>query len=211
MADIFDLFKKITSGGEKSTVGISYIVAGLGNPGEKYSRTRHNAGFLAIDYIAQKRELGKFRLRFKAMCAEGKIGAKGVLFMKPETYMNNSGEAIAEAASFYKIQPENIAVIVDDIYLAPGTLRIRENGSAGGHRGLESIISHISSENFPRFRIGVGEKPSKDYDLAAWVLGVFPKEDQEALMKCFEKVNDALPLVLDTRISDAMSKYNGKA
>ena len=120
-------------------------------------------------------------------------------------------EAIAEAASFYKIQPENIAVIVDDIYLAPGTLRIRENGSAGGHRGLESIISHISSENFPRFRIGVGEKPSKDYDLAAWVLGVFPKEDQEALMKCFEKVNDALPLVLDKRISDAMSKYNGKA
>ena len=94
MADIFDLFKKISSGGEKSTVGISYIVAGLGNPGEKYSRTRHNAGFLAIDYIAQKRELGKFRLRFKAMCAEGKIGAKGVLFMKPETYMNNSGEAI---------------------------------------------------------------------------------------------------------------------
>ena len=205
MADIFDLFKKISSGGEKSTVGISYIVAGLGNPGEKYSRTRHNAGFLAIDYIAQKRELGKFRLRFKAMCAEGKIGAKGVL------YMNNSGEAIAEAASFYKIQPENIAVIVDDIYLAPGTLRIRENGSAGGHRGIESIISHISSENFPRFRIGVGEKPSKDYDLAAWVLGVFPKEDQEALMKCFEKVNDALPLVLDKRIGDAMSKYNGKA
>ena len=131
--------------------------------------------------------------------------------MKPETYMNNSGEAIAEAASFYKIQPENIAVIVDDIYLAPGTLRISENGSAGGHRGIESIISHISSENFPRFRIGVGEKPSKDYDLAAWVLGVFPKEDQEALMKCFEKVNDALPLVLDKRINDAMSKYNGKA
>lgn len=210
MADIFELFKKISSG--KATPSkLTHIVVGLGNPGEKYIRTRHNAGFLAMDVIAKEYSLAEFRSRFKAMCAEGSVGTHRVLFMKPETFMNNSGQAVREAADFYKIAPENIVVISDDINLAPGAIRIREGGSAGGQKGLGSIIEHMGSDAFVRIRIGVGAKPSPDYDLADWVLGEIPKSDSEAMLDAFSRAALALPMILDGKCADAMARYNGKA
>lgn len=210
MADIFELFKKISSGGEGARTPVTHLVVGLGNPGAKYSRTRHNAGFLALDYLAQRLSLGTFRVKFKSTCAEGNVGGHRVLFMKPETFMNASGEAVAEASSFYKIPPENIIVISDDINLAPGTIRIRESGSAGGQKGLASIIEHLGSDKFPRIRIGVGQKPSPDYELADWVLGEIPKADHEAIFETFSRVEGALPLILDGCVTDAMARFNGK-
>ena len=210
MADIFELFKKISSGG-KAPSKLTHIVAGLGNPGEKYSCTRHNAGFLAMDVIAREYSLPSFRSRFKSMCVEGSVGTHRVLFMKPETFMNNSGEAVREAADFYKIAPENIVVISDDINLAPGAIRIREGGSAGGQTGLLSIIEHMGSDAIPRIRIGVGAKPSPEYDLADWVLGEIPKSDREAMLDAFGRAAKALPMILDGKCADAMARYNGKA
>lgn len=209
MADIFELFKKISHSSPQPSK-LTHIVVGLGNPGEKYSRTRHNAGFLAMDFIAQKYSLPKFGPRFKATVADGNIGDHRVLFMKPETFMNLSGEAVREAADFYKIPPENIVVISDDVNLAPGTLRIRESGSAGGQKGLLSIIEHMGSDMIPRIRIGVGAKPSPDYDLGNWVLGEIPKSDQEAMFDAFGRTADALPLILSGKCADAMARYNGK-
>lgn len=211
MADIFDLFKKISSDRTEPSGKITDIVVGLGNPGEKYEHTRHNAGFLAMDHIAEKRDIGTFKTKFKALCADKTVGTHHVLFMKPQTYMNNSGEAIAEAASFYKIPIENIIVIVDDIYLAPGVLRIREKGSSGGHNGLNSIVEHFSSDGFPRLRVGVGERPSKEYDLASWVTGNIPKDDLCKMADCFERINNSLEDILDKKFADVMGKCNGKA
>lgn len=210
MADIFELFKKISSGDNSTRTPVTHLVVGLGNPGVKYSRTRHNAGFLAVDYLAQKLSLGTFRLKFKSTCAEGTVDGHRVLFMKPETFMNNSGEAVLEASGFYKIPPENILVISDDINLAPGTIRIRESGSAGGQKGLESIITCLGSDKFPRIRIGVGQKPSPDYELADWVLGQIPEEDFEAIFETFTRVEGALPFILDKKTADAMARFNGK-
>lgn len=210
MADIFELFKKISSG-NSSPAKLTHIIVGLGNPGEKYSRTRHNAGFLAMDFIAQKYGLPKFSQRFKAAVADGSIGPHRALFMKPETFMNNSGEAVREAADFYKIPPQNIVVISDDVNLAPGTVRIRESGSAGGQKGLLSVIEQIGSDLFPRIRIGVGAKPRPDYDLADWVLGEIPGSDWPAMTDAFGRAAEALPLILEGRCADAMAKYNGKA
>ncbi|MBR5818198.1 MAG: aminoacyl-tRNA hydrolase, partial [Clostridia bacterium] len=166
MSNIFDLFKKIEKKEDPSPV--SFIVAGLGNPGKEYEDTRHNVGFLALDYIASSAGVKADRAKFHALVAEGKIGDKRVLFMKPQTYMNNSGTAISEAAAFYKIPAENVIILHDEISFEPGLFRIRRRGSAGGHNGLKSIISYIGEE-FPRIKIGVGKKPSPEYDLAAWV------------------------------------------
>ena len=210
MADIFELFKKIASGRSEPAGAPTFIVAGLGNPGEKYARTRHNAGFLAMDFIAEKYSLGKFRSRFKATVAEGVVDGKRVLFMKPQTYMNNSGEAVREAADFYKIAPEHVVVISDDVNLAPGVVRIRESGSDGGQKGLASIIMHMNTDRIPRIRVGVGMKPRPDYELADWVLGEIPAADREAMFDAFGRVADALPLVLDGKFAEAASRYNGK-
>ena len=174
--NIFDLFKKIEQG-QKPKAPITHIVAGLGNIGKAYERTRHNAGFLAIDYIAEKAGVKIDRVKFHATVAEATIGDTGVLLMKPTTLMNNSGVAIAEAAAFYKIPPENIIVLHDEISFDPGIIRIRRKGSAGGHNGLKSIIAHVGSQDFPRIKIGVGKKPSPEYDLADFVLGKFPEDD----------------------------------
>jgi len=207
--------------GNKSKV--KYIIAGLGNPGEKYAHTRHNAGFLALDYISQKYNFKINTVKFKSYCAKYRIdnidnidpenpenqGSFDVLFMKPQTYMNNSGEAISEAARFYKIPPENIIVIADDITLSPGKLRIRKNGSAGGHNGLKSIIEHLSSENFPRIKIGVGEKPHPDYDLVDWVTSRFSKEDEKTIFDTLSKVYDCIDMFLkETPIDKIQNKYN---
>ena len=210
MADIFELFKKIASGRKEPVGSPTHIVAGLGNPGEKYSRTRHNAGFLAMDFIAEKYQLGKFRPRFKAAVAEGVVDGKRVLFMKPQTYMNNSGEALREAADYYKIPPEHIVVISDDVNLAPGVVRIRDSGSDGGQKGLASVITHMNTDKIPRMRIGVGAKPRPDYEMADWVLGEIPAGDREAMFDAFCRVADALPLVLDGQFAEAASRYNGK-
>ncbi len=209
MADIFELFKKIEAKREENHGQIEYLIVGLGNPGEKYATTRHNAGFLALDYIAEKYGTDIRHLKFKSLYTDTSISAHRVLFMKPQTFMNNSGEAVSAAADFYKIPPERIIVIVDDIYQAPGRMRIRKNGSAGGHNGLKSIIEHLGSDNFPRIKIGVGEKPNPEYELADWVLGKIPKNAEKPLLKIFEATCDALPMLLDGRIDDAMGRFNG--
>lgn len=186
-----------------------YLIVGLGNPGTKYETTRHNAGFLFVTLLEDKLNFKVKKLKFHALTGDTYIGTHRVLVMKPQTMMNNSGEAVAECASFYKIPPERIIVIFDDISLEPGKLRIRRKGSAGGHNGIKSIISRISSENFPRIKIGVGAKPHPDYDLADWVLGNFPKDDIPKVREALENALEALKIMLDGDIDAAMSKYNG--
>ncbi len=204
MSNIFDLFKQI----EKNPIGIEYIVACLGNPGKEYTFTRHNAGFLTADYISQKQNFPVNRSKFKSLCGNTVISGKGVLFIKPQTFMNNSGIAVKEAASFYKVPSEKIIVISDDINLEPGQMRIRRKGSDGGHNGLKSIIYHLSSDSFPRIRIGVGKEPHPDYDLASWVLGKFPEGDREKLMTVFDNSFQSLELIINGQIDKAMSLYN---
>lgn len=210
LPSIFDLLKRTSKKeDEQSTQPISMIVAGLGNPGQKYERTRHNAGFLAIDYIAGELGFTVKRLRFKSLCGEAFFGGVRALVMKPQTYMNNSGEAIREAAEFYKIPTERILIICDDINLLPGVVRIRARGSDGGHNGLKSIIYQLNSDAFPRIRIGVGTKPSSEWDLADWVTGNFTVEDGKKLFEAFPRVAEAVPLIAEGKIELAQSRYNG--
>ncbi len=208
MADIFDLFKKIERGNTVSGEPITHLVVGLGNPGDKYLRTRHNAGFLTLDYIAEKTGTRIDRSKFKSLTGEARIGGKRVLLMKPQTYMNASGEAVREAADFYKIAPENIIVMCDDINLAPGKLRIRKKGSDGGQKGLRSIIEQLGTDTFPRVRMGVGAKPHPDYDLADWVLGEIPKADQPVFFEAMGNAYEGIEMILQGEIDKAMSKLN---
>ena len=208
MADIFDLFKKIAKKEESSQSPITHIIVGLGNTGDKYFNTRHNAGFLALDYFAQTLGVRIDRAKFHALTAEAHIGTRRVLLMKPQTLMNASGTAVGEAAAFYKIAPENIIVISDDITQEPGKIRIRKKGSAGGHNGLKDIIAHLSSDAFPRIRLGVGEKPHPDYDLAAWVLSDFTKQEQQRLFSAFACVSDGIRKMLDGDFDGAQQLCN---
>ncbi|MBQ8529132.1 MAG: aminoacyl-tRNA hydrolase [Clostridia bacterium] len=206
MANIFDLFKKIE---QKSDTGpVSFIIAGLGNIGKKYERTRHNAGFLAIDYIAEKLGARIDRVKFNSTVGEADIEGVRVLLMKPSTLMNNSGVAIGEAASFYKIPAERVLILHDEISFDPGVIRIRRKGSAGGHNGLKSIISHLSSEEFPRIKIGVGKKPTPEYDLVDFVLGKFPQGDLECIENRYEDILGAVRLIVRGDIDSAMNKYS---
>lgn len=207
MSNIFDLFKKIESS-HSPKAPITHIVAGLGNIGKAYERTRHNAGFLAIDYIAEKLGVRIDRVKFHATVAEAEIGGTGVLLMKPTTLMNNSGVAIAEAAAFYKIPAENVIVLHDEISFDPGIIRIRRKGSAGGHNGLKSIIAHIGSQDFPRIKIGVGKKPSPEYDLADFVLGKFPEDDLKRLVERYADIHSATELIVKGDIETAMQKFS---
>ncbi len=203
---IFDLFKQIET--RSDTTGIGYIIVGLGNPGDKYSDTRHNAGFMAIDYIAEKLGVKIDRAKFHSLVGECRIGAERVLLVKPQTFMNNSGVAVSEVASFYKIPPEKILVLHDEISFDPGMFRIRRKGSAGGHNGLKSIITSLGSEDFPRIKIGVGKKPNPEYDLADWVLGKMPKADKEQIEGKFEDVRVASEMIVGGDIESAMSKFS---
>ena len=188
-----------------------YLVVGLGNPEKKYDLTRHNVGFDMIDVFASKQGVSLNKLKFKAVYGEGRISGERVIVAKPQTYMNNSGESVGEIASFYKIPPENIIVVCDDINFDTGIIRIRAKGSDGGHNGLKSIIYHLSSDKFPRIKIGVGAKPSDDYDLAAHVLGKFSKDDIKRLDITAENVCGALESIISRgSCDDAMNKYNGK-
>lgn len=206
MSNIFDLFKKIEK--KEPPIPVTHIIAGLGNPGPEYVRTRHNAGFLAMDHIAEKLGVKIDRAKFHALVAEANIGGKRVLLMKPMTFMNNSGEAIGEAAAFYKIPPERVVILHDEISFAPGLFRIRRKGSAGGHNGLKSIISSLGSDTFPRVKIGVGTKPSPDYDLVSWVLGKFPDADLKLMSERFEDIYSSLDLIMQDKIDEAMNRYS---
>lgn len=192
----------------KNSGGYEYLIVGLGNPGAKYEMTRHNAGFLAVDLFAIKENFNIKKLKFHALVGDVKIGGKKCLVMKPQTFMNNSGESVGEAAKFYKIPPENIVVISDDISLDVGNIRIKRKGSAGGHNGLKSIIAHLGSENFIRIKVGVGKKPFADYDLADWVLGRFPKDKESDLKQALENAVDSIPYIVNNQIDKAMNLYN---
>ena len=205
MSNIFDLFKKIETAPQGP---VSYIIVGLGNVGKQYESTRHNAGFLAIDRIAEKYGTKIDRVKFRAMVGECNIGGKRVLLMKPTTLMNLSGLAVGEAASFYKIPPENILVLHDEISFDPGIIRIRRKGSAGGHNGLKSLIASLGSEEFPRIKIGVGKKPNPQYDLADWVLGKMPESDLKAMSARFDDIATAAEMIVKGDIDGAMAKFS---
>ena len=193
---------------QSNSGNIDYLIVGLGNPGKKYETTRHNAGFICIDKISDEEKIDVKKLKFHALIGDGYINSHKVILMKPQTMMNNSGQAIKECATFYKIPVENIIVIYDDISLEPGKLRIRRKGSAGGHNGIKSIISHLGSENFPRLKIGVGAKPHPDYDLVDWVLGSFPKDQLKSINDACENAYNAIKIMLTGDIDAAMSKFN---
>lgn len=200
------IFKKIKS--RISDSGISYIVVGLGNPGKKYENTRHNAGFLAIDTFAKDNNTTISRLKFHALTETIMINGEKVLLMKPQTYMNLSGQAVAEAMNFYKMPPEKVLLLHDDIYLDLGIIRIKRKGSHGGQNGVKDIIAKAGSENFPRIKIGIGNKPHPDYDLADWVTSAMSKKDMALFMESAENASKAISLIVSGKIDDAMSKYS---
>ncbi|MBE6803651.1 MAG: aminoacyl-tRNA hydrolase [Ruminococcaceae bacterium] len=202
---MFDRFRKKTY----ASVGTpEFLVVGLGNPGGKYTLTRHNSGFLCVDMLSEKLNFRVDKLKFKSLIADTTINGRRCIVMKPQTYMNNSGEAVRECASFYKIPPERIIVISDDTSLDIGKMRIKRKGSDGGQKGLRSIIYHMNSDNFPRVKIGVGKKPHPDYDMADWVLSEFKKDEQKVLEPVLENACKALELMLDNQIDKAMNLYN---
>lgn len=188
--------------------GFDLMIVGLGNPGTEYEGTRHNVGFAAVDAICEQYECECKKMKFKSYIGDAVIGGKRVLILKPLTYMNNSGEAVGEAARFYKIQPEKILVLFDDISLEPGVIRIRRKGSAGGHNGIKDIIAHLGSEDFPRIKIGVGAKPHPDYDLKDWVLGKFGQDDKEKIKNALQNTAKAANEILTRGIDSAMNKFS---
>lgn len=193
-----------------SSSGCDYLIVGLGNPGRDYDHTRHNVGFRAIDLLAESLGVRVNRLRFRALVSPVvRCGGKRVVLMKPQTYMNNSGEAVKLAGAFYKLPPAHILVLSDDISLAVGRIRVRESGSAGGHNGLKSIIAHLDSQDFPRVKIGVGAKPHPDYDLADWVLSSFSAAEEKALGPALEHAAAAAGDILAHGVAHAANLYNG--
>lgn len=187
---------------------ISLLIVGLGNPLPKYQNTRHNAGFEAIDAIAKEAGVSVDRVKFKGLTARISLGSADALLLKPTTYMNLSGEAVAEAARFYKIPPERILVFCDDISLDCGKLRIRRKGSAGGHNGLKNIIEQLGSSDFVRVKLGVGQKPHPDYDLAAWVLSTFSSQDQKKMEEAYSKSLDIAKAFAQGTLDRAMNRFN---
>ena len=186
-----------------------WLVVGLGNPGAQYAGTRHNTGFLALDILAGQLGVKVERSRFRALTGTANYHGNKLILMKPQTYMNASGLAVEPAAHFYKVPPERVLVIFDDISLPVGRLRVRKDGSAGGHNGLKSIIHELGSENFPRVKVGVGAKPHPDYDLADWVLSNFTKEEETLLAPTLEAAAEAALLLIEQGVPAAAAKFNG--
>ena len=196
-------------GTNKKSSSLDWIVVFLGNPGDKYENTRHNVGFMTADALGEKLNKPIQRLKFKALTNVVEYGGCRVLLMKPTTYMNLSGEAVREACMFYKLPPERVLVVSDDVSLPVGKIRLRRNGTAGGHNGLRSIIGQLHSDQFPRLKIGVGAKPHPDYDMADWVLGHFSKEDRKAVDAAIDRALNAMECLFTQGIDKAMSWYNG--
>ena len=194
----------------RSRQTIQWLLVFLGNPGDRFDNTRHNIGYYTCDVLADRVKKRVQRVKFKSWVADFDYGGVRVLAMKPTTYMNLSGEAVRDAASFYKIPPERVIVLSDDVSLDVGTLRVRPKGSAGGQNGLKNIIYHLGSEDFPRVKIGVGKKPRPDYDLAAWVLGRFPEEDQKAIDKACADAVSAAACIIESGCAAAAQNFNGK-
>ena len=186
-----------------------WMIVGLGNPGSQYEKTRHNAGFLALERLEKQLNAPAEKLRHKALCTQVTYAGQKLLLVKPQTFMNASGLAVRQAADFYKIPPERIIVIFDDISLAVGRLRVRPSGSAGGHNGIKSIISALGSDQFPRVKVGVGAKPHPDYDLADWVLSGIPKQEQPAFQSALDHAADAALYLVEHGVEKAEAKFNG--
>ncbi len=186
-----------------------WIVAFLGNPESKYDRTRHNAGFMAAAALEAKRGIKTNKLKFHAFTNVAELGGERVLFMRPQTYMNLSGDAVAPAAAFYKIPAERVIVVFDDMALPPGKLRVKRNGSAGGHNGIKSIIAKLGTDQFPRVKIGIGAPPHPDYDVISWVIGKLTDADFKTISEAAGTAIDAVEEIIKNGVNSAMNKYNG--
>ncbi len=208
MSNIFDIFKQIESQKPSTSGPIEWLIVGLGNPGKEYENTRHNAGFIAISLLADKCGVKINKSKFKALIAETTVSDKRVLLMMPQTYMNLSGEAVAEAANFYKIPPERVLVFSDDISLDVAKTRVRRKGSHGGQKGLKSITEHLGSSDFPRVKLGVGQKPHPEYDLADWVLSNFTADERKQMNEAAEHAVDACRLIVAGKTDEAMNRFN---
>lgn len=199
---MFSKFKKAPTG------KIEYLIVGLGNPGREYENTRHNCGFIALDYMAEKLNCKVNKIKFKSTISECEINSHRCLLMKPSTFMNLSGQAVVEAMNFYKIPPENVIVIFDDISLDVGKMRIRRKGSDGGQRGMQNIIYLSGSQDFPRIKVGIGKKPHPEYDLKKWVLSRFTDADKKLMAPLLDNIVDAVSYMVDGNIDRAMNLYN---
>ena len=206
---IFDLFAKIEKKSTPAQGSVTWLIVGLGNPGTKYEGTRHNVGFEALECVARDAHVQIRDLKFKAICAQATVGGARVLLLKPQTFMNLSGEAVRDAAAFYKVAPEHIIVLFDDVSLDCGRLRVRRKGSDGGHNGIKNIIYHLQSDAFPRVKIGVGAPPHKEYAMADWVLGKPQGDDVERLHQAQERAAKAVSCMIEQGVDAAMNQYNG--
>ena len=189
----------------------SWLIVGLGNPGREYEKTRHNAGFRAIDRIAEKLGVRIDKLKFQGLYAQVNTATGKLFLLKPQTYMNLSGRSVLQLSAFFKVPPARIIVLFDDISLEPGKLRLRKDGSAGGHNGIKSIIQELGSQDFPRVKIGVGAKPHPDADLADWVLSGFTSQEEKALGPAIDRAADAALCIMERGIAEASNRYSGKA
>ena len=187
----------------------SWLIVGLGNPGSQYARTRHNCGFRAIDMLAEKLCVKIDRLKFQGLYCQTNYNGKKLFLLKPQTYMNLSGRSVLQLSAYFNIPPQRIIVMFDDISLAPGVLRVRQEGSAGGHNGIKSIIQELGSQNFPRVKIGVGAKPNDEQDLADWVLSSFSSSEEKALAVALEDAGSAALSIIDKGIPETANRYNG--
>ena len=192
----------------RKPAGVSWIIVFLGNPGAKYAGSRHNVGFMTAEVLEKRLHTRIDRLRFKALTAQAELGGEKVFLMKPQTYMNLSGEAVQPAAAFYKVPPERVVVVSDDVSLPVGKLRIRQKGSAGGHNGLKNIISRLGTDAFPRVKVGVGSPEHPDYEMADWVLSGFRGKDAEEIAAAVEKAADALECIIADGADKAMNRFN---
>lgn len=202
------MFKNLFKRPETAAGPVEYLIVGLGNPGGKYEGTRHNAGFMAIDHIAEQAGVKIDRLKFKGLCARATVGGKSVLLLKPSTFMNLSGQSVQEAMQFYKLPAEHVIVLFDDISLPVGRMRIRMKGSDGGHNGMKNIIYLSGKDTFPRIKLGVGAKPSPEWDLADWVLSRFTGKEMELLSEVFAHAADAAGLLVNGNGTEAMNRFN---
>ena len=205
---IFDKFRQISKQDDTPAGPVEYIIAGLGNPGEKYEGTRHNAGFIVMDALAEKLGFEMKKLKFKSLCADVSVSGKHCLVMKPSTFMNNSGQAISEAMNYYKLDIEHVVIVYDDISLEPGKLRIRRKGSDGGHNGIKNIIYLSGSDKFPRIKVGVGAKPNPHWELADWVLSRFTESEMKSLTEAAENAAQSVEYMVNEQTDKAMNLFN---